>query len=367
MSALRPPFPLLLLLTSLATPLTAQQTRVVPPGYDVLEGNSLYSYPFRIDGAIQVIYGSDQFGTSGTALLRGMSYRANAPFAAFTGFSKRMKVTLYGTLTAPAVMTKDPTANIGGATGTVAFDTTLNLPTVPAVTRAPGPFQLAIPFTSIYTLDTQKHHLLTHVEPGDATTLPTSSWNLDAVNHYATQAFARRAVVGEGCTNASGYGLSISVSSASYAGGTLGVSLRRTSTTPIGSFPTAFHGIDFAVQRTGYPFDLAPAGMSGCLLQIDPQLVFAEPESTSGTYNDLSIAIPNDPKLLGLPYLTQALGATATGPGSVLTDCYQIVNSPGSGVPPASQGIFYVARTATWSASGVGAYYPVTRFDGVFP
>ena len=348
--------------------LAQQTTRVIPSGYDSREGNSSYSYPFRSAGAIQVIYGGDQLGTKANALINGIAFRANAPFKAITGFKKKMKLTVYGTTTTPKAMTIDPVKNAAGAKATIAFNKDLTLPAVAATARAPGPFQLPLPFSALYVLDTTKHNLLAHLEPGDATPLPSSSWSLDAVNHYKTKAFAHKVKIGARCADANSNYLSLTVSSASHNGSSLGVSLKRSSRTPIGTFPLAFIGLDFVHQRQTYPVPLVSAGMPGCQLQIDPQLVFANQESATGTYTGLSIAIPDQKAILGLTYVVQGLGTSAKGlAGGVVTDTYQVVNSPSSGVAPTSQGIFYNTRTAKWFMSSVGAYYPVTRFDGVFP
>jgi hypothetical protein len=368
--------PTKLIATAIALTLTAagalrsQITKVVPPEYANHEANSRYAFPFaKTDTQMQILT-EGKLISNGPGELSSFAFRHDKPLTATAGYKKNYRVTLYPTTVTPAAMITDPNTNIGSAQGTVVFQALLDVPSVAMQLTAPASsFALRVPTTPPYPFDGTSANLLIHLETMDSN--PVTSWYPDAVSRGNPAIRSESSVVGLGCsyspTSGGPYAMTLSVGSATYLGGTLVVTPKRSpSTTPIGTWKHAILGLDASISRPGFPVDLTFLAMPGCRLFIDPMVTWGLPELASGDYTPLTLNIPNIPALTGNAFFLQALGA-GNGPGltgSVVTDTTQVMLAPN---PPAASIVeaIYYSGTSWFGAFPTLDLFPVIQYDGV--
>ncbi len=353
-----------------AAPLSSQVKKVVPPEYAGFEAGSRFAFPFAKTSAQMQILTDGKLVSNGPGFLAAIGFRPDKPLTTTAGYTKKYRVTLYPTAVVPAAMTTNPVTNIGSAKGTVVFDGSLSVPTVPAQLTAPArSFALRIPANALYPFDGATKNLLVHLETRDMSAV--SKWYPDAVSRGNPGIRAEKSVVGLGCSyspsGAGSYSLRMSIGSAAYLGGSLDVTLKRSpSTTPIGTWPTAVLGLDASITRPGYPMDMTRNGMPGCNLFIAAPYTWFVGEQSSGAYPAVNLSIPNLPGLAGTAFFAQALGASPGGSlvGSVLTDAWQVVLAPN---PPSASRVeaVYESNGRWLGAFGTIDLFPVVEYDGI--
>lgn len=343
----------------------AQTSKVVPPFYASVEGNSRYTYPFgRDQTALQLLIDASQLTTS-QGVVTAVAFRPEgSTTTAYTGYTKTYKVTTWTTPVAAASMTTDPLANAANTPATVVFHGVLNVPNAPVLPVLPSPFTLRVPFTNgPYPYDGTKGNLLVQIDTAD-TVVPPGTWVVDAASLRSTTAEGPVSLVADGCKNAANQDLAMSITrGTAVVGGMLDFVLK--SSNP-GAFPIA---VGILGTRAMPPIDLSVVGMGGCSLNIDVLMTRTVSES-GGTYPTLAWPIPALPLLQGLPLYGQALGwanPPATLVGSVTSDASAVIVGGSSGWSVDAQSIFYVASTSRWSMSNGFAYFPVSSVEGVFP
>jgi hypothetical protein len=263
-------------------------------------------------------------------------------------------------------MTTNPVANQGTATGTVVFNSILNLPVDVPTLPLPRGYPFRIPFSPSFRWQAAQGNLLIHVETTDLTT-PPGSWTLDAFQRSTTVAQGVGTAISAGCRNATNDELRIAVTHApAIPGGTLPVQL---TSSRAGAFPQAFFILGFTNQDPLLPLNLAFIGMPGCALDVELAFTLGLTES-AGSYPLVSVPVPNDPSLTDAPVYTQGLGwalPNQSFAGSVTSPANVTVIGPATPRPADVQSIFYVATSQTWAMSGNGiAFAPVFLLEGLF-
>ena len=344
---------------------SAQTSRVVPPFYATVEGNSRYTYPFgRDQAAMQLLIDRSQL-TAGNAVVTAVAFRPEgSTTAAFTGYSKTYKLTVWTTTVAAAAMTIDPIANAANQPATVVFHSVLNVPSAPPLSVLPSAFTLRVPFANgPYPYASAMGSLLLQVDTAD-TVVPPGSWNVDAASLRTTTAEGSVTLVATGCQNGSNDALGMTIPrNTAIVGGSIDLALKTSSN---GAFPLA---VGILGARTLPAIDLGVVGMSGCSLHVEPLLTQSVNES-AGAYPTISWPLPNLPLLQGLALFAQTLGwanPPSTLMGSVTSDASAVIVGPTGGWSVDAQSIFYVASTSRWSMGSNVAFFPVVSVEGVFP
>ncbi|MBI5850037.1 MAG: hypothetical protein HZB39_03210 [Planctomycetes bacterium] len=341
---------------------SAQQARVVPPGFADIEGNLLSTYPFgRAAGGMQFVCDPNVVA-SAPGLIFDVAFRVDADANTYQAYTKQYKLTAAQTPIAAAAMTRDPVANHGGATPTVVFQTPLNVPASSPVSILPKPFSITLPFAAPFTYDPALGGLILTLTTDDAIS-PPGTYRLDAASTRNDRAGGIVASLAPGC-NAAGAAVSLAVDATLlHFGGTL-------TATITGNSPGAFPLAAFLLGATRQNVDLTPLGMTGCTLDTDILASITVLE-TGGAYAPVILPIPADPLLEGVPFFAQALGVTAT-PGTLAGSVtgnlvgLRIGNPVGHSIW--SQSMFTTNPTATqWSIGQVGTYQPVLRLGGILP
>src|SRR5262245_29979448 len=165
-----------LLVAGLGTVITAQ-SKVVPPGLDIVPGTFVFPYPFsRVDGDMFVLYDADQI-TGGIATLTGIDFRIRQPGDGNVGFTKPYRVTAYTVPTTALAMlllgvNVDAPSLVNGVNGTLLFQGPVTLPANVTLPAAPAPFGINMPFTTPYVFDPTQGNLMLRVQATDSTPVP---------------------------------------------------------------------------------------------------------------------------------------------------------------------------------------------------
>ncbi len=356
------PAVLALLAVATAAPVRAQQTRVVPRGMDLVEGPSVYTYPFgRADGGMQILCNADQV-TLGQGLLTGVRFRQSQVTASqgSIAHSKNYRVTLYTTTTNAASMVADLATNIASAPGTVVFQGPVNLPATAPLAVQPAPFAIHLPFSPPYVFDGSQGNLLLLIETTDTAAVP-GLVRIDAVQFRSSATGGLAAEIDvSGCTSGGqGIGLSANAATAVVGGA---IDLQATSTQN-GAFPVLLVGIALDRPQT----DLTPLGMPGCTSWLGTAAFQFILENVGGGYPTVSFALPPNPALEGLAGFCQALGIGSSG------QLAQSVTSNGVAVRIGPQGLpnrnnmSAFRSSAGWFIGATGDFVPVVQFEGIFP
>ena len=341
---------------------SAQQARVVPPGFADIEGNLLSNSLFgRAQSGVQFL--CDPNVVAGApGLIFDVSFRVEADANTYPAYTKQYKLTAAQTPIAAVAMTRDPVANHAGATPTIVFQMPLNLPASVPATVLPKPFAITLPFNAPFTYDPALGGLLLTATTDDAIT-QQGPYRLDAASTRNDRAGGIVASLAPGC-NAAGAAVSLAVDATLlHFGGTL-------TATITGNSPGAFPLAAFLLGATRQNVDLTPLGMTGCTLDTDILAAISVLEA-GGVYAPVSLPIPSDPLLEGVPFFAQALGVTATPgtlAGSVTSNLVglRIGNPVGHSIW--SQSMFTLNLTSTqWSMGTVGTFQPVLRLGGILP
>ncbi len=357
------PASLLLLATALVAPCLAQQTRVLPGGMDVVEGPSVYTYPFgRVDGSIQLLYDASTL-TLGQGVILGMRFRQSQVTAAQThpGYTKNYQVTAYTVPTPAALMVADPAVNIGAATGTVVFNGPLTLPPVNPLATQPADFGIHIQFTQPYLFDGSQGNLLLLLDTADMNSVPSGSYRIDAVNFVFSQTTGLSSNIDTAGCFVNGRSLSLAVPAASaIVGGTLQQDLTASGA---GGFPIVLAGLSLGAQ----PMDLAPLGMPGCTSWLAPFQFQLAAQQAGGTYPSVSWSLPNNPWIEGVALVSQALGIDASGAlaNSAVSNAVG-TRIGGSAGPTRNMGMSF-RSSAGWAMGTNGVFMAVVALEGVFP
>ncbi len=347
----------------------AQITRHVPPGFDDVEGNRSFTYPFgRQDTKLQILVDA-AWVTTGTGIVNSIAMRPEGSLTAtYPGYSKAYTLTLWTTPVTAAAMTNDPVANTGNTTPTLGFSSTLNLPTAAPATRLPAPFGVVFPLTTPYVFLGATGNLLLQIDTADATT-PPGSWNVDAVFRRSNSQELILASVSPTCSNGNGHTLNLTPDRTSGAvGGALTLNLRQTTST---AFALAAVFLGSTNRAPGFPFDLTGLGMTNCSWAID-MLANQIAVPTGGVFPATQWPIPAGPWLVDLPLYHQALGlASPTSlANAVVSEAWVTLVHPGTGYATQANSVFYVASSASWflsAGAGTGGLVPVLELDGIFP
>jgi hypothetical protein len=350
------PFVLPFLLGAL---LPAQQTKTVPNGFDLVEGPSVFTYPFgRVDAGLQVLSNADQV-TLGSGVITGIRFRVTQQTTTNVGYTKSYRVTAYTVATNAPSMVADLATNVGTATGTVVFNGPVTLPSSGALPVAPAPFQISMPFNPPYAFNGSQGNLLLLVETTDQGAV-SGSYRIDAVTFRNTVVEGIVADVdGAGCT-AGGASMRIS-GNASQA--VVGGNVDLTLTSAVGgAFPVALSCFAFDRPLT----DLTPMGMPGCKGWLGA-LVFQVLTETGGSYPHSLIAVPVNAGLEGMQVFAQTLALPPSGllQGAVTSNALAIRIGQ-QGLPLVRNQCAFRAA-AGWFISGAGESLPIVQLEGVFP
>ncbi len=354
-------YQILLSCALLATGLSAQQTKTVPPGFGLVPGNSKLTYPFgRPTGGVQVIIDAPWI-TAGTATLTGMRLRPDdTTTKSYVGYTKTYKVDVATTTVSAAGMTTAASGNLAGAAVTMAFKGPLNLPSYGPAPRAPAPFSVVIPFLAPYSYDSTKGSFLFSLESTDLAPA-SSSWPVDSVTLSTSKIGGLATKLGDGCSNGQD-SLTLGVDTTNLVvGNALNLNLTTTSS---GAFPTGFVFMGLRPQN----LDLTVLGMAGCWLQTSTEAMVVAPETGTG-YPPIQVPIPNQPALEGSSLIVQALGwRTPQGSslsGSVVTNAYGVRVGAAAGQIVQGQCIFSKDLNSWYMAKG-SVYMPVVQLIGTF-
>lgn len=340
--------------------LPAQQTKTVPNGFDLVEGPSMFTYPFgRVDAGLQVLSNADQV-TLSSGVITAIRFRVTQQTTSSNaGYTKNYRVTAYTVATNAASMVADLATNIGTATGTVVFNGPVTLPSSGPLLVAPAPFQVSMPCNPPYAFSGSQGNLLLLIETTDQGAV-SGSYRIDSVTFRNTVVEGIVADVdGAGCT--AGVAALRITGNATQAviGGN--VDLTLTSTVP-GAFPVALSCFAFDRPLT----DLTPIGMPGCRSWLGA-LVFQVLTETGGSYPHSVIAVPANPGLEGVQVFAQTLGLPppATLQGAVSSNALAIRIGQ-QGLPVVRNQCAFRAA-AGWFISGAGESLPIVQLEGVFP
>ncbi|MCA8976565.1 MAG: hypothetical protein KDC98_17725 [Planctomycetes bacterium] len=338
-------------------------TKVLPAGMDLVEGPSVYTYPFgRPDGAIQLLYDATRV-TQGVGLVTGLRFRQSQVTAAQThpGYTKDYKVTAYTVTTSAAGMVADLATNVGSAVGHVAFQGTLTLPPIQPLAVQPAPFNITIPFTSPFAFDGSQGNLLLVVETDDLNAVQ-SGYRIDAVNFSASQVTGLTTSIDvQGCAvGANSLALTCSETSVVVGG-----SLTQTVTSSVtGAFPVIFA----AVGLGGQAVDLTPYGMVGCTQWPSSPLVQLTLENTTGGYPPIAWSLPNAPSIEGVGLVSQAFGVAASGALSASVTSNGVGSRIGGAAgPTVDMGMAFRSSSGSWFMGTNGVFVAVAELEGIFP
>lgn len=353
-------FSALLAATGLAT---AQQTKVLPPGMDFVEGPLVYTYPFgRATGAMSLLYDADQVTTQ-QGLITGMRFRQSQVTAAQTypSYTKNYQVTAYTVATMAAQMVADPAVNAGSATGTVVFNGPLVLPAVTVITTFPADFAIHIPFTTPYAFDGTQGNLLLVIETADTVAVPSGSYRVDAVNFRDNQITGLVANLDTAGCVVGGQSLTLGGNAAAaIVGGSITQTLNSSS---LGAFPVALAGLSFGAQMQ----DLAVFGMPGCTSWLGNPVLQLVLENGTGGYPSVVWSLPNAPYLEGIALSGQVLGVPTSGQLATAVTSNALATRIGSSGFPVVKMDMSFRGTAAWSKGQAGTFIAVVEFEGVFP
>jgi hypothetical protein len=325
-----------LLLSSLlaaAAPLAAQGARQLPAHADAVDGHHAVSLPFGVPGfRTQLLIDGGTLAPN-SAVLTGIRFRADRPSLPATAVAvPNVTVTIAETTATLGNMSSTFATNVTWPP-TVVFQGTVTLPPYPAANRAgPMPWDIVIPFTSPFVASGA--NVLIDIVGNNAPNGTPGYW-LDAV-----QGGGSATTFGVAGDNPSFDSLNLIVST----GGSLEPRLLSpnhaidfTSTLSF-TQPPGVLALGLAPQPL--PIDLGPIGAPTHTLYIDPLVLSAHvwQQSFIGRFSTFSLAVPNDPLLIGtLVYGQSALfDATANGLGLLLSGAVE-VRIGQQGEPPVVQ------------------------------
>ncbi len=345
----------------------AQTFKVVPKGYEKLEGYSSHTYPwsFKEVHFQQLWYGKEI--ANSVAVINGIWYRNDGKAtSSYAGKTYKCDITLYVTSVTPRGMSKTWAANRGSGTGKVVFKGTLNIPSVnppSKPTDVPCPWAFKVPFSTPYTYQVSKGNLLMELYQRDA--YSRSTWSVDALR----QAFASGGHVGYiglGCRgNNSEYTRAYIDSKFLMTSGSIDAKVYFSKNAVSG----ARAWIGFSRTRFGsinLPFDLSAFGAKGCYLYCDIYDVQYAP--TYGYH--VKWPIPNLNFLVGyqLYFQTMGIAKNANPLGAIFSEGYFMRIGSGPMVPGVTHSVYRWKNlnSTTGYMSPIYFYAPIVRFDGVF-
>lgn len=360
-------------ITALAALLPAQQTKVLPKGMDLVEGPSVFQYPFgTVNHGIQMLVDADQI-TAGVAVIQGMRFRPTQQTQTTTGWTRNYTVTAYtvamnaqtfSLLSSPY----DPNLVLGGATPTVVFSGPLTLPATAPLTLTPASFSIQIPFSTPYVFDASLGNLALMVELND--TAPPVTCRVDAVQFRNTgTTTVPTGIVAPidtaGCVVSGTSMTSATTDTLAILGGAVQTQLTAS---PPGAFPAAFVALGFDRGNT----DLGFLGLQpGCFARINGSFLDTIAIAGPGGFAPVVWNIPFDPNLLGAGAITQSVGLA---PSLLLSDSVvtnaEAIRVGDSVLPtPKTNCGFHTVSGATnaWFKGVVGEFSPVIQLDGTFP
>ncbi|MEZ6036500.1 MAG: hypothetical protein R3F29_03395 [Planctomycetota bacterium] len=360
-----------LLLPLLCTAAAAQSLRVVPNGYESLEGTSAARSPLGwTSSRIQyLVDGAQLCQTTAviTALrlrLDGGNFNVDAPVAK----SFQATIDAYEVPSTPHTMSSDWLTNIGSATPTNVFSGTLNVPAANRQWPYPNPFTVDIQLSQPIVYQRANGNLMLDLT---VTGGSGDNWPADGFFFHATEARGEVTSIWDdaACTTSSG-SLSINVPQV-QGNGVVGSTLevQHTATPAAGaSMPFVLHVLSIDNQQSGgapLPIALGAFQAPACLWNVGLDLTSVVPGTATGQTWPLPVA----PSVVGVAVFTQAVGLASPTSSFVPSDnAYQIRIGSSVPAPGPAQMVHrsnYTSQT-TGSLSPTGYYGLVVGFVGAF-
>jgi len=351
-------------LSLLCAAIPAQTLRVVPNGYESLEGTSAARTPLGwSSGRIQYLVDGAQLCPNVAVIdalrlrLDGGNFNVDAPFAK----TFQATIDVYEVPITPDTMSNDWLSNIGGATASNVFSGTLNVPAAARQWPYPNPFTVEITLSQPIVYQRSNGNLLLDMT---VTGGSGDNWPADGFFFHATEARGEVTRIQEdaACTTPSG-SLSIDVPQVQgngVVGGTLQVD-QAVSPSGGASIPFVAHVLSIDNQQSGGAPLPAPLGVfqaPGCLWNVGLDVIEVVSSSASGQVWQLP-ALPN---IIGVPVFTQAVGLAAPTFAFVPSqNAYQV--RIGATVPP--PGPAQMVHRSNYSGQTTGALSPTGYYGMV--
>ncbi|MCA8971683.1 MAG: hypothetical protein KDC95_17965, partial [Planctomycetes bacterium] len=275
------------------------------------EGNTLANVPFHApECRFQQVTAASEIAPNGLAVLRGLAFRREGGGTTGSYSIPARSIPRVTIELAPAAVTLDKMAsifanNIRGVVTSV-FDAKVDLPYQPVFPNGPGPFNVSFVFSRPYIHRVTDGDLLLDLKSFDPTKTGYSGYWLDA---FETRPYGQFWLIGTSgrLSNGGRPLLSLDTSSSQIPGGQLNYSLR--------SLPQSlpcFWFLGFSRTTWGVlplPLDLTPLGATGNSLYTGMEIFGPMTVRASGSAFEgyAQLPIPNDPKLDGAGFYTQAL------------------------------------------------------------
>jgi len=343
----------------LAVGLSAQNTFVLPTGYDVKRAESWNYHPYygstssQMPGHVQYIYDTAKFPIP-VAQLKALAFRrprqlGNNNPAATADLVVSISVGPNDAASSSATFA----ANLGANPMTV-FQAKLNLPAEYGGGTGIAPYSIVIPFAQPYPFAVPMGAgFVVDISINNYT--GTAPWYMDAMGIQSGQwAYALSSFAGLNCVYSNSKG--------SAGGGTLSATLY-----PGGSF--YFYQSGMPANLAGFvilgsrgpgskwgpiqlPLDLGFLGAGSCALGVSMEITLPSSTDATGMWRWPTINIPNNPALGGFSIFEQAIyvdpGANAAG----LVTTFVMEWPIGSGARPGGAIIYKYKDTTPPSATG---------------
>lgn len=282
-----------ILLALLLSPLGfAQNTTVFPGDWASREGNTSENRLPLSNGIsrCQIVYDRIDLPITSGHQITEVGFRQDAAVAS-TGRSVQLAIYMGGTTKNATTLTNNFANNNDGTALTLVYGPTIyNLPTF---TTATTNQEFWIPLVTPYTVHANENLLVEYVVTANSNGNAAFNYNIDEGSYYtATQS------IGTGCQSSAGQVPLLTVSSASYLGGSLSYSLTRAPSSSL--VWLNLDTVPFA------PLDLALFGAPGCTLYTPPTIAIPGQGNTSGSAS-FSFALPATPALLHTTMYGQSL------------------------------------------------------------
>lgn len=349
---------------------SAQTQRVVPNGYESLEGTSAARTPFGwSSGRVQYLVDGDQLCQSTAVItslrlrLDGGNFNVDAPVA------KTFQATIdaYEVPITPDTMSSDWLTNIGSATANQVFSGTLQVPGASRQWPYPNPFTIDIPLSQpLVYLRGNGNLMLDLVVTGGS----GDNWPADGFFFHATEARGEVTRIWDesACSTPAG-SLSIDVPQTQgngVVGGTLQVDHTATPTAGV-QVPFVLHTLSIDNQQVnGQPLPVVLGALQApsCQWNVGLDVTSLLNSSTGSQVWQL----PASPSAVGIAVYTQAIGLSSTSVLIPSQEAFQI--RVGSTVPAAGPAQMvhrsnYTTQT-TGALSPTGYYGLVVGFVGTF-
>ena len=358
-------------LSLLCVAVPAQTLRVVPNGYESLEGTSAARTPLGwTSGRVQYLVDGAQLCQSVAVVtelrlrLDGGNFNLDVPVAK----TFQATVDVYEVPITPDTMSADWLTNIGAALPTNVFSGTLQVPAASRQWPYPNPFTVDIPLSQPLVYQRSNGNLMLDIT---VTGGSGDNWPADGFFFHATEARGEVTRIWEdsACATASG-SLSLGVAQVlgnGVVGGTLTVDQ---TVTPGGgaSIPFVLHALSLDNQQSGgaaLPIQLGAFQAPNCQWNVGLDLT----SLVAGTDPSQVWQLPADPSAIGVAVFTQAVGLAAPTFAFVpAQNAWQV--RIGATVPPPGPAQMvhrsnYTTQT-TGALSPTGYYGLVVGFVGTF-